>query len=132
MSDPYQPPALPPTPPQALVPTQDEKTMAMLCHLLGLLTGFVGPLILWLVKKDESRFVDHHGKESLNFQITITILVLGLTIIAVILSFVFIGILLFPLIFVVVILAIVAEIMTCLSASRGEWSRYPGCIRLIP
>lgn len=135
MSDSHHPPAIPPqpaTPPGAPpVPTKDEMTMGMLCHLLGLLTGFVGPLIIWLVKKDDSPFIDHHGKESLNFQITLTIAIFGLTAVAVVLSFIFIGILLFPVIFVVVILALVAEIMACLAASRGEWNRYPGCIRFI-
>ena len=57
------PPAAPPPGPSA-GPTREECDLGMLCHLLGLLTGFVGPLILWLVKKDESRFIDHHGKEA--------------------------------------------------------------------
>ncbi len=130
MSDPFQSPAVTPANPPP-PPSQDERTMAMLCHLLGLLTGFVGPLILWLVKKDESHFVNHHGKEALNFQITVTIVVWSLSILAFILSFVFIGILLFPVILVLVILALIAEILSCVSASRGEWSRYPGCIRLV-
>lgn len=130
MSDSFQPPAVTPANPPP-PPSQDERTMAMLCHLLGLLTGFVGPLILWLMKKDESHFVNHHGKEALNFQITVTIVVWSLSILAFILSFVFIGILLFPVILVLVILALIAEILSCVSASRGEWSRYPGCIRLV-
>jgi len=52
---------------------QEDKTMAMLCHLLGILTAFLGPLIIWLVKKDQSPFVDDQGKEALNFQITLVI-----------------------------------------------------------
>src|SRR5689334_1430002 len=54
-------------------PTQDDKTMAMLSHLLGIVLGFVGPLIIWLIKKDQSPFVDDQGKESLNFQIMLVI-----------------------------------------------------------
>ena len=50
-------------------PTKDDKTMAMLCHLLGIFTGFLGPLIIWLIKKDTSPFVDDQGKEALNFQL---------------------------------------------------------------
>lgn len=130
MSDSPHPPAIPP-PAMPPVPTQDERNLAMLCHLLGLFTGFVGPLVLWLVKKDESAFVDHHGKESLNFQITVLIFIGGLSIVAVVLSLIFIGLLLFPVILVLVVLAMIAEIMACVSASRGEWSRYPGCLRLI-
>src|SRR4051794_22840279 len=50
-------------------PTKDAVTMGMLCHLLGIFTGFLGPLIIWLLKKDEHPFIDDQGKEALNFQI---------------------------------------------------------------
>jgi uncharacterized Tic20 family protein len=130
MSDPYTPPAMPPAS-QPLLPTQDERTMAMLCHLLGLLTGFVGPLILWLVKKDESRFIDHHGKEALNFQITYIVVMLAASVVVFVLCIVVIGFFLIPILFVLPVLVIVAGIMACISANRGEWSRYPGCIRFI-
>src|SRR5688572_6986193 len=53
--------------------TSDERTMAMLAHLLGIFTWFIGPLIIWLMKKDQSAFVDDQAKESLNFQLTIGI-----------------------------------------------------------
>lgn len=52
-------------------PGPDAKNMAMLCHLLAIFTGFLGPLIIWLIKKDQDRFVDVQGKEALNFQITV-------------------------------------------------------------
>jgi len=58
---------------QGKLAESDEKTMAMLSHILGAVTCFVGPLIIWLIKKDESPFVDDQGKEALNFQITIAI-----------------------------------------------------------
>ena len=55
--------------------SKDEKTWAMLCHLSAV-AGFVipfgsilGPLVVWLIKKDEMPIVDLHGKKSLNFQI---------------------------------------------------------------
>ena len=41
--------------------TQDERTMAMLAHLLGIVTGFLGPLVIWLIKKDQSKFVAYHA-----------------------------------------------------------------------
>ena len=59
---------------------QKQRTMGMLCHLLALIGivatantfgPFIGPLIVWLVKKDEMPFVDDQGKEALNFQITV-------------------------------------------------------------
>src|ERR1043165_9293283 len=54
-------------------PDKDAVTMGMLCHLLGIFTWFLGPLIIWLIKKDQHPFVDDQGKESLNFQITTAI-----------------------------------------------------------
>ncbi len=112
-------------------PTQQEKTFGMLCHLLAL-AGYVfwlfgnilGPLIMWLVKKDTSAFVDDQGKESLNFQISITIYGLG----AGVLSFVVIGI---PLLFVIGIFDIVMIIIAAVQANNGVKYRYPLCIRLI-
>jgi uncharacterized Tic20 family protein len=54
-------------------PTNDDKQMAMFCHLGNLLGMIVLPLILWLTQKDKSSFIDEHGKEALNFGITMMI-----------------------------------------------------------
>jgi len=54
-------------------PDKDSKTMAMLAHLLGILTGPIGALIVWMMKKDQLPFVNDQGKEALNFQITVAI-----------------------------------------------------------
>lgn len=114
----------PPVTPTQQEPSQDAKNLAMLCHLLGLLTNFLGPLILWIIKKDEDEFVDEQGKEALNFQITIMIAltVAGVT------ACIGIG-------FIVAAIAGVADlvfcIMACLAASKGEHYRYPVAIRLI-
>src|SRR5687767_6174019 len=87
---PYTPPPhTPPPPPQSPLPyatpmgaghpyagappTPDDKTMATLAHVLGIFTSFVGPLIIWMIKKDTSPFVDDQGKEALNFQLTLLI-----------------------------------------------------------
>lgn len=98
--------------------------MAQLVHILGLLTGFLGPLIIWLVKGDESPFVTQHAKEALNFQITVAIAatVSGLLI------FVIIGVVLLPLVFIVDLIFAIQQTM---AAGRGEQSRYPLSIRLI-
>jgi uncharacterized protein len=78
---PPPPPPAAQTPPPAPAPgaappssplSQDERTWGMLCHLLGLV-GFLGPLIIWLIKKEQYRFVDQQGKESLNWQLTVLI-----------------------------------------------------------
>jgi len=102
----------------------DAKTMAMLCHLLGIFTGFLGALIIWLVKKDQSPFVNQQGKEALNFQLTILIayVVGGLT------SCLVIG-------FFIIAAAYVVDLVFCILAAmtvnKGQPYRYPVCIRLI-
>jgi uncharacterized Tic20 family protein len=102
-------------------PTSDEKTMATLSHVLTLVAGFIAPLIIYLIKKDESTFVAHHAKESLNFQITVFIIGLALVITV-------IGILL---IWLLAILALVFVIMATIKASEGKLYKYPFSIRLI-
>ena len=104
--------------------SQNAKNMAMLCHLLGFFTSFIGPLIIWLLKKDEDSFIDQQGKEALNFQIAIVIA----SFVAGLLSFLCIGFLLFP---VIAILDLVFVIMACIKSSNGEAYRYPVSIRLI-
>ena len=123
-------PAPPPIPAYQVM-SEEDKSLAMLCHLLGIFTGFIGPLILWLVKKDSSAFVGHHGREALNFHITLMLVMLGLGSVTVVLMFVVVGILLVPVLFIVPILALVAEIIAAVAAQKGEWHRYPCCIRLI-
>jgi len=124
MGEGQEKPAEQPEKPQAAKSTPDENTMAMLAHLLALFTAFLGPLIIWLMKKDESDFVNDQGKEALNFGISITIyyFVAGLSLIVVI------GIILLP---VVGIFALVNIIRGAIAANKGERFRYPLCIRLI-
>jgi uncharacterized Tic20 family protein len=98
--------------------------MAMLCHLLGIFTGFLGPLILWMVKKDEMPFVNDQGKEALNFQLTIAIA----SAICFLLMVVIIGFFLFGLI---AIGALVLTIIAGVKANEGVSYRYPFTWRLI-
>ena len=51
----------------------DERLWAMLAHLGGIVLGFVAPLVVWLVYRERSAFLDDQGKEALNFQIAVTI-----------------------------------------------------------
>lgn len=105
-------------------PTSDERTMAILSHVLGLVFWLLAPLIIYLIKKDESKFVAAHAREALNFQITVTIFAC----ISFILVFVLIGILLLWLLGIAsTILIIVATI----KASENKLYRYPFSIRLI-
>ncbi|HEX5024283.1 MAG TPA: DUF4870 domain-containing protein [Agriterribacter sp.] len=104
-----------------IAPTSDEKTMAILSHILTLVVGFVAPLIIFLIKKDESNFVAQHAKESLNFQITVTL-------ICIILFITIVGILL---LWIVGILALILVIIATIRASEGKIYRYPFTWRLI-
>ena len=132
-------PGSPPPMPMYLAPghgyapvvSADDRSMGMICHLLAILTGFIGPVIIWLVKKQTSPFLDHHGREALNFQITVFLASLVLGSMVFVLMFVGIGFFLLPLLIVLPILALVAEIIACAAANRGEWHRYPCCIRLL-
>jgi len=98
--------------------SQDSVNLAMLAHLLGIVTGFIAPLIIWLLKKDEDFYVNDQAKEALNFQLImlIALVISNLSI------FIFIGCVLFP---AVVIADIVLCIMAGVAASRGEQYRYP-------
>ncbi|MCB2155660.1 DUF4870 domain-containing protein [bacterium] len=69
-------------PPDA--PTPDEKTMGMLAHLLGVFTGFIGALIIWAIKKDESKYIAKQSMEALFFQIGMAALWLIVTLISVV------------------------------------------------
>jgi uncharacterized Tic20 family protein len=105
-------------------PTKDECNLAMLAHLLGIFTGFLGALIIWLVKKDQPGFVAEEAKEALNFQITLAIAMAA----SWMLSFILIGFLLIPLLFV---LNFIFCILGAISASKGQAYRYPLAIRLV-
>lgn len=103
---------------------QDEKNLAVLSHVLGIFTGFLGPLIIFLMAKPDQPYAKHHAAESLNFQITLMLA----SIVTIALCFVLIGFVLLP---VVVIGAFVLEILAAVAASRGEWYRYPVNIRMV-
>jgi uncharacterized Tic20 family protein len=104
--------------------TKDDRTMALFCHLGGILGHIILPLVIWLMKKDESRFIDDQGKEALNFQITMTIALL----ISAASIFVFVGIVLFPAVWIT---NIVFSIIAAVAANKGEVYRYPITIRFI-
>jgi uncharacterized Tic20 family protein len=128
--NPYETPEQPGGAPEVLAVSQDEKMWGMLCHL-GALAGYlipfgniVGPLVVWLIKKEQMPFVDDQGKESLNFQISVTIyaIVSGILILALI------GFLLLP---AVLIFGLVMVIIAAVKANGGEAYRYPLCIRFL-
>ncbi len=109
--------------PESMI-TNDDRTMALLAHIGGILTGFLVPLIIWLIKKDQSEFVDHHGREALNFQITVIIAFF----ISAILTYVLIGCFMFAAVWIG---DIVFGVLAAVAANKGEWYRYPISIRFI-
>lgn len=111
-------------------PSKDERTMAMICHLLPLagalipalpVLNMVAPLVLWLIKKDTMPFVNDQGKEVLNFQITVSIAIIVCII----------TLILIPIAFLVGIAALVFMIIGAIKANEGVAYRFPFTLRLI-
>ncbi len=109
----------------------DVRTWNVLCHATALAGFFVpwaghilGPLIVWLAKRNDSPEIDEHGKESLNFQISMLIY----NVIAGVLCLVLIG---FVILGILHILNLVLVIIASIQASEGKFYRYPLAIRLI-
>lgn len=105
-------------------PSKDDRNLAMLAHLLGIFTGFIGALIIWVLKKDSPGFANSQAKEALNFQITITIGFL----IAWVLAFILVGFILMPILYVA---NLIFCILGALAASKGQSYRYPFTVRLV-
>jgi hypothetical protein len=110
----------------------NERTFATFCHL-GVYLGwsilpvagfFLGPMIVWLLKKDESAFADHHGREAMNFQISCILWML----ISIPLCLIGVG-------FITFILAALASLLmpiyAALKAADGQWYKYPLTWRFI-
>ncbi|MGZ4161698.1 MAG: DUF4870 domain-containing protein [Neobacillus sp.] len=102
----------------------EERMLAAAIYVLGIFTPVLGPLIIWLLKKEESSFIDYHGKEYFNFMISYFIY----TVISGILTIVIIGIIglwLFP------IMAFVFTIIAAIKAYDGQEYRFPWIFRFI-
>jgi uncharacterized Tic20 family protein len=120
----------------------EERQWAMLAHLSALLGyiltsgwagsagGFIGPLIVWMVKKDTMPFVDNQAKEALNFSITICIAFAVLWTLT-IMTFLIGAIITLPLMLVVGVYALVFTIIASMKTYEGVAYRYPFALRLI-
>lgn len=102
----------------------DDKLMAMAVHLLGLFTSFLGPLVIYLIKRDESPAVGDHAREALNFQISLFVYYLA----SMVLMLLLVGFLTF---FATMVIAVVFPIMGAVAGYRGDASRYPLSIRFV-
>lgn len=124
-------------PPQTNPTPADPKLWGMLSHLsalAGLIIPFgniIGPLVVWLVKKDEMPIVNEYGKESLNFQISMTIYAIAVGIVAGILMIIAVGVLLIPLIGLVGLVDFVLVIIASVQANKGIAYHYPFTIRFL-
>ncbi len=107
-------------------PTSDERTLAILSHILCIVPGIgiLAPLVIWWIKKNDSSFGEANARESLNFQLTVIVAY----IISGLLAAIVIGLLLF---FVALILNLVFVIIATIKASENKIYRYPISLRLI-
>ncbi len=131
-----------PVPPLAGAPSQEEKTWALFAHLSVLIGGlitygwaasfgsFLGPLIIWLAKRETMPFVADQAKEALNFGITLTILCVALLMLT-ILSLGIGAILTIPLFLLIGVAALVLVIIAAVKANEGVAYRYPLTLRLV-
>jgi len=110
---------------------KNARTWATFCHISAILTfvgiplgNILGPLVVWLLKRNDYAFVDDQGKEALNFQISMTIY----GIIAGVLAYLVVGIFLLA---IIVIVDLVLVIMAAMKTNDGEGYRYPFAIRII-
>lgn len=104
--------------------TSDETMWSLLAHLGGIVLGFIAPLVVMLVKGAESPFTRYQSVEALNFQITVAIGYVA----ASVLSFMLIGVFLFP---VLLVVNVVFCVMAGIAANKGETYRYPFALRLV-
>lgn len=122
--------------PQAFDADRDARQWAMFAHLSALLSlvvglTFLGPLVIYLTKKDDHPFIADQAREALNFNLSFLIysIVLGIT--TVILFFIIIGFLLIPVLIALGIGWIVLTIIAGVKANNGEAYRYPLTIRMV-
>jgi uncharacterized Tic20 family protein len=134
-------PPIQPTIPAPPVPDpnqRDARNWAMWCHLSAL-AGFVGvpfgtiagPLLVWQLKKDQFPNLNEHGREAVNFQLSLLIYILGGAIAAFIGSFFCIGFLLFPLLGAAAIAGMILTIIAGVKANEGVLYQYPMNLRLM-
>lgn len=105
-------------------PSKDDRLLSMLIYVTSIFTTIIGPLIIWLIKRDESEFINYHGKEYFNFVISFFVysLVAGLS------TIILIGFILVP---IVTIAFIVLLIIAAVKSYNGEYYRIPFVFRLI-
>lgn len=135
---PIQPERVPPPNPYQSSPgtpapmsESEERTWALYCHLASYamyvvpavgIANVLGPVIVWHIKKHESPFVDDQGKESVNFQLSMTLYSILLA------PFCLFGL---PFVFVTWLMSVIMPIVAGMAAQKGEYYRYPLTLRIV-
>jgi uncharacterized Tic20 family protein len=113
----------------------DDHMWALFAYLSPIILSFIGPLVIYLIKMNESRFVRYHAAQALNLLITATIYGFGILIVSFILAAIThgLGILFVLLYFVLWVVTLVYLIMACIGANRGELYRIPSwlCFNIV-
>lgn len=103
--------------------SQDDKTIAILTHLSGVIHLILMPLIVWILKKDTSPYLNDQAKEALNFHISLFIYHFAAAVLSIFLCGIpSIGVWIF---------GVVACILAAVACNKGEFFRYPMCLRLV-
>lgn len=105
-------------------PSQDDRMMGMLIYLISFFTAIIGPLIIWLIKKDDSEFVNFHGKEYFNFFISYTVYIFVGSLLMIIL----IGLIIVP---ILAVMYLIFTLIALYKAYKGEHYRIPLIFRII-
>ena len=119
------------------VAERDARNWAVIAHVsafVGLLTGvlgFMGPLVVYLIKKDDHPFIRDQSAEALNFNLSVLLYAVILGIATFVLFFLIIGIFLIPVLIALGIAWVVLIIVAAVKASKGEAYRYPLTIRFV-
>ena len=102
-------------------PNTDDKMWAMFAHLSFFVLGIIGPLVIWIVKKEKSPYVEDQAKEALNFQLAVTIvaMVSAMTIV------------LIPFAMIAMLGGMIYSVLAAVEANNGNYYRYPYTLRLI-
>jgi uncharacterized protein len=114
---------------------QWERTYAMFTHLSLILVHLIGipviaPLVMWLVRRERSPFIDDHGREAVNFQISLVAYALGALLVGLITCGVGL-VLAIPFWIAIYALGIVGMILAAIAAHKGQYYRYPATIRFL-
>lgn len=111
---------------------KEERNWVVFCNLGGLITvsflSLIIPLVIWLLKKNQSAFIEEQGKEIVNYQVSLSIYFLICAVVAMTVIGMVIAV---PAMFVLFVLNVIFVIKGAISASNGEKYLYPMNLRLI-